>query len=196
MEIEKKKEGVKEFTAELKNRLEKHFSSLPKPVLKNITEVVTALVLFLRTPRGWYGRMTLSGIARCMNTEGNARIRYKRLDRFLRNKRFEPEQTISGLLSLTYGEDTNQLLPILIDQTAIGDVQVIAGSFSYQGRAIPVAIETFEHDEIEFSQKKIEKEFFCRLQERIGKKHRLLFIMDRGYADVKYISGFNKQGRL
>ena len=196
MEIEKKKEGVKEFTAELKNRLEKHFSSLPKPVLKNITEVVTALVLFLRTPRGWYGRMTLSGIARCMNTEGNARIRYKRLDRFLRNKRFEPEQTISGLLSLTYGEDSNQLLPILIDQTAIGDVQVIAGSFSYQGRAIPVAIETFEHEEIEFSQKKIEKEFFCRIQERIGKKHRLLFVMDRGYADVKYISGFNKQGRL
>jgi hypothetical protein len=103
IEIEKNKEGVKEFTAELKNKLEGHFPSLSQPILKNITEVVTAILLVLRTPRGWYGRLTLSGVARCMKTVGGFKVRYKRLDRFLRNKRFEPEQTISGLLSLTYG---------------------------------------------------------------------------------------------
>lgn len=196
IEVENNKEQVKDFTMELKRKLEEHFSSLPKPVLKNITEVVAALVRFLRTPRGWYGRMTLSGLARCMNTEGDVRVRYKRLDRFLRNKRFRPEQTISGLLNLTYGGRSKQLLPILIDQSAIGDVQVIAGSFPYRGRAIPIAMETFEHGKIAISQKKIEKEFFCRLQAGIGKKQRSLFVMDRGYADADYISTFNEQGQL
>jgi len=196
IDIEKNKEGVKEFATELKNKLEEHFSSLSQPILKNITEVVIALLLVLRTPRGWYGRLTLSGVARCMKTAGGFKARYKRLDRFLRNKRFEPEQTISGLLNLTYGEGSDQLLPTLIDQSAIRDVQVIAASFPYQGRAIPVAMETFEYEKIKVSQKTVEEDFFRRLQEKIGKKHRLLYITDRGYADVKYICHFNKQGQL
>ncbi len=59
-----------------------------------------------------------------------------------------------------------------------------------------MAMETFEHEKIKVSQKVIEEDFFRRLQEKIVKKHRLLFITDRGYADVKYICTFNKQGQL
>lgn len=197
-DLDRNKVAVKDFSVELKTRLEVHFSSLSKPVLNNIIEVVTAMLLVLRIPRGWYNRLTLSGIARCMKTAGIFKIRYKRLDRFLRNKNFETEQTISGLLDLTYGNSSNSedFLPLLIDQTAVGDVQVIAASFSYQGRAIPVATETFTYEGMRLSQKQVESNFFQRLQNTIGKYNNLLFIMDRGYTDEKNITTFNKQGQL
>lgn len=186
-------EGIKNFDVELRKKLDEHFSSLPKPVLRNIVEIVIALVILLRTPRGWYGRMTLQGISRCMKTKGDVRVGSKRLDRFLRNKRFETSKTIHGLLKLTRGENSKGLLPVLIDQSAVGDVQVIAASFPYQGRAIPIAMETFEYGEIKVSQNQIEKDFFAQLQKSVGKGIRPLLIMDRGYADVKYISDFNKK---
>jgi len=195
VEIKSNEEAIKDFNKELRRQLDKHFSSLSKPIVKNIVEVVIALVGLLRTPRGWYGRMTLSGVARCMRTKGKTRIRYKRLDRFLRNGRFSTSDTIVGLLHLTRGEKRNGLLPLLIDQTAIRDVQVISASFPYQGRSIPLAMETFEHETIKFSQNKIEKGFFARLQRTLGRDNVLLLIMDRGYAKVQYIFDF-KQGPL
>ena len=85
--------------------------SLPKLVLRNIVEIVIALVTLLRTLRGWYGRLMLNGIARCMKTKGDVRIRSKRLDRFLRNKKFETGKTVLGLFKLTYGDNSRDLLP-------------------------------------------------------------------------------------
>lgn len=195
MEIKSNEAAIKNFNKALMKNLDNNFSSLPKPILKNIVETVIGLVGLLRTPRGWYGRMTLSGIARCMRTKGRTRIRYKRLDRFLRNGRFHTSDTIVGLLHLTGAEKYNGLLPLLIDQSAIRDVQVISASFPYKGRAIPLAMETFEYEVIKFSQNRIEKEFFARLQSTLSKRNPLLFIMDRGYAKVQYISYF-KQGPL
>ncbi|MCK4575196.1 hypothetical protein KAU34_02170, partial [candidate division WOR-3 bacterium] len=193
MEIKSNEEAIKDFNNELRRQLDKHFSSLSKPVLKNIVEMVIALVGLLRTPKGWYGRITLSGIARCMRTKGGVRVRYKRLDRFLRNNRFHTSETIKGLLHLTRGKGSKGLLPLLIDQTAIRDVQVISASFPYQGRSIPLAMETFEYETIKFSQNRIEKEFFARLQKTLGRENILLLIMDRGYAKVQYISDFKQR---
>ena len=189
-------EAVKGFAAELRGKLDEHFSSLPKPVLRNIVEIVIALLILLRTPRGWYGRLTLNGVARCMRTEGDMHTRYKRLDRFLRNARFETSKTALGLLMITRGRNNEGLFPVLIDQSTIGDVQVIAASFPYEGRAIPFAMKTFEYESIAVSQNRIEKDFFSQLQGTIGKENTLLLIMDRGYADIKYILEFNKEGVL
>ncbi|MBE9572390.1 MAG: transposase [Proteobacteria bacterium] len=194
--MESNDKGIENFATELRKKLDEHFASLPKPVLRNIVEIVIALVILLRTPRGWYGRMTFQGIARCMRTEGDVRVRSKRLDRFLRNKRFETSEIIFGMLSLTRGEDSKGLLPILIDQSAVGDVQVIAASFPYQGRAIPLSVETFEYEKMELSQNQIEQGFFAELQKSVGKGIRPLFTMDRGYANVKYILKFNRQKAL
>ncbi len=187
---------VQNFAKEMREKLDKHFPSLPKPVLKNIVEVVMALVILLRTPRGWYGRLTLNGIARCMLTRGNVHTRYKRLDRFLSNSRFETDKVIPGLLKLTYGENRQGLVPILIDQTAVGDVQTISASFSYKNRAVPLAVKTFEYGGIKFSQNQIEKNFFEELGQSLNKEIKPLFTMDRGYANVKYITHFNRQKQL
>lgn len=187
---------VASFTAEMRRKLYEHFSSLPKPVLKNIAEVVVALMILLRTPRGWYGRLTLNGVARCMKTRGNLHTRYKRLDRFLKNDRFATHKAVPGLIQLTFGENLQGILPVLIDQTAAGDVQIIAASVSYKNRAVPLAMKTFEYSGIKFSQKKIEQDFFEELRSDLANVAKSLFVMDRGYADSKYIQLFNQQKQL
>lgn len=189
-------EEIKEFGGQLRKKLDRHFCSLSKPVLKNITEVVIALVLLLRTPRGWYGRMTLCGIARCMRTKGDVRVRSKRLDRLLRNNRFSVAETAPGLLELACGEARGGFLPVLIDQTALTDVQVISASFAYQSRAIPMAIKTFEYEKMSMSQNKIEKDFFVRIQESVKDRNTTVLIMDRGYAKAEYLGDFNEQKQL
>lgn len=189
MEREK---ALEDFRNDFKKKIGEHFSSLSKPVLKNIVEAVIALVLLLRTPRGWYGRITLSGIARCMLIEGTMKSRYKRLERFLTNSRFKTSDAIIGLFNLAVKLDRNRFLPLLVDQTAIRDVQVISASFPCKGRAIPLAMKTFEYKMIKFSQNQIEYEFFEHLQRVLGKRCKLLLIMDRGYAKVKFISAFSK----
>lgn len=70
------------FSNVLGEKLSDHFVNVSKPVIKNIKEIIIALVLLLRAPRGWYGRMTVNGIARCMHTKGNVKTRQKRIFSF------------------------------------------------------------------------------------------------------------------
>ena len=147
---------VEEFT-ELKEGLKREFPSLRKTIIRNLACFVFALVLLLRTYRGWYGRLTLSGIARCLPLEGTGKSRYKRLSRFLDNENFKMINLTKDLVRLIYREE--DLLPVIIDQTAIGDVQVISANVPTEGRSIPLAISTFEYRKIESSQNRLEEEF-------------------------------------
>jgi hypothetical protein len=52
VEIKNNEEGAKYFAVELKRKMAEHFSSLSQPVLKNIGEIVIALVIVIRTSRG------------------------------------------------------------------------------------------------------------------------------------------------
>ena len=151
-----KETGEKELT-ELKEILEKEFPFLRKTITRNLSCLIFAFILLLRTYRGWYGRLTLSGIARCLPTEGTGRSRYKRLTRFLDNKNFQMINLTKDLIHLIYGEEG--FLPVIIDQTAIGDVQVISANVPAEGRSIPMAISTFEYRKIETSQNCLEEEF-------------------------------------
>ena len=74
---------------EFKKILEREFPSLKKTVARNLTLFIFSFVLLLRTYRGWYGRLTLGGIARCLPTKTDGRNRYKRVTRFLDNKNFQ-----------------------------------------------------------------------------------------------------------
>jgi hypothetical protein len=196
MDIKKREKAIEDLREKLSKKLDSHFSSLSKPVLKNIVETVIGLAILLRTPRGWYGRITLSGIGRCMQTSGTIKSKYKRLIRFLTNKRFKTDDTIAGLFHLTSGLREGKILPLLIDQTTIRDVQVISASFPYNGRSIPIAMEAFEYKSIKFSQNLIEMNFFLKLRRVLVEERMLLLIMDRGYAKVEYLPRFNKNGLL
>jgi len=86
----------------------------------------------------------------------------------------------TDLARLTYPEE--DLLPIIIDQTQIGDVQVISANVPSEGRSIPLAISTFEYTRIERSQNLIEEEFLTNLSSRLPKGIKVVQIADRGYG--------------
>ena len=77
------------------------------------------------------------------------------------------------------GED---ILPVIIDQTAIHDVQAISANVPIEGRSIPIAISTFEYRRIETSQNRLEEEFLTTLSSRFPQKIKIVQIADRGYG--------------
>jgi len=147
-----RKTSEEELT-ELKKILEREFPSLKKTITRNLSCLIFAFVLLLRTYRGWYGRLTLSGIARCFPARATSKNRYKRLTRFLDNENFQMVDLTTDLVRLIYEEEN--LLPVIIDQTAIGDVQVISANVPAEGRSIPLATSTFEYGKIETSQNRL-----------------------------------------
>ncbi|MFH0795809.1 MAG: transposase [Candidatus Omnitrophota bacterium] len=177
---------------QIKEILKQQFPTLRLSVVKNLAHLTIALVMLLRTPRGWYGRISLSGIARVLATEGSPKSRYKRLSRFLDNSQFKMADLSPYLIKLATGVENPSLLPLIVDQTAVGDVQVITASCPTDGRAIPVATTTFEYGKIKESQTLLEDAFLERLATSLPKDLRLLWIMDRGYARVSLLKTCRK----
>ena len=186
-------EEWRELYREIEETLEEKFTALRRTVVKNLDHLVIALIIVLRTPRGWYGKLSLSGISRGMCTDGKAKSRYKRLHRFLDNPHFQSEQLSSGLLQLVVGEKIPSLLPLIVDQTAIGDIQVITGSYPVEGRSVPLAMATFEYRELKRSQNALEEDFLTKLSESIPKKTQVVWIMDRGYGRAALLVFCRKQ---
>jgi len=174
------KETSEEQLIEFRQILQREFPFLRKTIARNLSCLIFAFVLLFRTYRGWYGRLTLGGIARCLPTEGDCRSRYKRVSRFLDNKHFQMINLTTDLVHLIYAEEN--LLPIIIDQTAIGDVQVISANVPTEGRSIPLAISTFEYGKIERSQNLIEEEFLARLSSQLPERMKAVEVADRGYG--------------
>ena len=86
----------------------------------------------------------------------------------------------TDLIRLTYPKEN--LLPAIIDQTQIGDVQVISANVPTEGRSIPLAISTFEYGKIERSQNLIEEEFLASLSSRLPERMKVVEVADRGYG--------------
>jgi len=179
---------------EFEEVLTKDFGHLTRPIRKNLIHLVFALILLLRGPRGWYGKISLSGIARTLPTEGTLKARYKRLHRFLDNPHFTMDSISKGLLTLIQYQQKDGLLPLVVDQTAIGDVQVIAGSYPVEGRAIPVSMACFQYTQIKKSRNCIEDTFLLKLASSLPNGVKPVWIMDRGYARVSLMQlcRFNK----
>jgi hypothetical protein len=56
------------------------------------------------------------------------------------------------MLRLAAGGACPSLVPVLVDQTAVGEVQVLTASYPVEGRAIPLAMATFQHAKLDVSQ--------------------------------------------
>lgn len=175
-------QDYQKWQVEFEEVLNKDFTCLSRPTVKNLIHLVFALVMLLRTPRGWYGKISLSGIARTFPSQGTLKSRYKRLHRFLDNSHFKMEDLSPGLTHLAKGKEEGGLLPLAIDQTAIGDVQILVGSYPIKARAIPIAMTTFEYGHIKKSQNYLEEGFLVKLASSLPKDLRPVWIMDRGYG--------------
>lgn len=171
-------------------RIRQHFGEiLGRPLAGTMAEIVGSLLLLAGSSRGWYGRLTLHGIARCMATPGEIDSRYKRLDRFLCNSRLVIHKALQGLLTFSGGMQGNGLLPVLLDQTALNhdQVQALVASFPWGNRGIPFAMTAFEYGPLFQSQNMIEGLFLDRILEWAKGCLALVFIMDRGYAKLVHL---------
>ena len=168
---------------------------LGRPVISAMIEVVGALLLFAGSTRGWYGRLTLWGIARCMATRGKIRSRYKRLDRLLCNGRFVLSQAIQGLIVFSGAKQATGLLPVLLDQTSLNQdqVQAIVASFPWGNRGVPFAMTAFEIEKLAQSQNDIEWSFMERILRWFGQSVAICLVMDRGYAKLIHLKKLLEQ---
>jgi hypothetical protein len=177
----------RELDEEIEAALGETFGEVRATVRKNLAALLIGLVVVLRMSRGWYGRLTLSGIGRAMPTVGSVKVRYKRLHRFLDNPHFRTDDLGPGLVRAAVGANPPSLLPVLIDQTTVGDVQVLTGSYPVDGRSIPLAMTAFEYGKLGSSQTLVEEEFLRRTAASVPRETRLIWIMDRGYGRVALV---------
>ena len=179
---------------EIKDILSDGFGNLRQTVIKNLSHLIISLTMLIRTHRGWYGRLSLMGIARVMKTGGNVKTRYKRLSRFLDNQQFQMSDLTLPLMNILVKEKDIDFLPLIVDQTTIGDVQVITGSYPYNGRSIPLAMATFEYGKITRSQNYLEETFLSKMADCLPEGRKVVWIMDRGYGKVFLIKSCYSSG--
>jgi len=177
----------RELEEEIETTLAETFTEVRATVRKNLAALLIGLIVVLRMSRGWYGRLTLSGLCRALPTTGSVKVRYKRLHRFLDNPHFQPETLGPGLVRAAVGPTPLPLLPVLVDQTTIGEVQVLTGSYPVDGRAIPLAMKTFETENLSSGQTQVEEEFLRRTAASVPRETTLVWIMDRGYGRVALV---------
>jgi hypothetical protein len=171
------------------------FPGLRRSVLTNLVVLTEAFLLLVRGGRSGQGRLSLHAITRQLRTPGRPQSRYKRLHRFLDCARFDPASGLAGLVRLALGtRPACRLLPVLVDQTTIGMVQVLHLGTPYRGRVLPLGFWTFVYPLSQGSQNQLEEVAFAALAASLPAGLRLLWIHDRGYARVRLLEKFAKAG--
>ncbi|MFN3739535.1 MAG: hypothetical protein ACK4TF_02530 [Thermodesulfovibrionales bacterium] len=128
-------------------------------ILKNLTAITCAFLRLSSGGRSGNGRLSLSAIARSLYTEGSQKSRFKRLSRFLANRLFTPEVMIPNIVSFVFEGIDCKFIPVVVDQTTIGGVQVLMAGILFSGRVLPIGFSCFVYEKIKRSQNILETAF-------------------------------------
>jgi len=161
--------------------------TLRKPLQTNIGYLTHAFLTLSAGVRIGNGKLSLRALARAMASPGTLKSRVKRLYRLLCNKFFTPEALVPELIRLLLGTTAPPHVPILIDQTTIGDVQALMAGVIFSGRVLPVAFACFTYDEIRRSQNAIETAFMTLIRAVFPYGSVPVFIADRHYGRLQLI---------
>ncbi|MCL6568763.1 MAG: hypothetical protein K6T35_07755, partial [Meiothermus silvanus] len=119
----------------LQNLLETHFRPLRKTVRRNLARLTAAFLTLATSVRFGYGGLHLSSVARALPDGASFKSNYKWRARFLRCRYFDPASLAESMLALVLGRQPSPWTLVLVDQTSIGDVQVLSAAIPFQGRA-------------------------------------------------------------
>src|SRR2546426_505836 len=161
------------------------FQCLRRPVQKNLAVLTVTFLRLLGAARGGNGRLSLGMLFRVLPTAGTAHAREKRLRRFLENRRLDPRGVTDGLARLIFGRRGTGLWPILFDQTKSGATQALMAGVPFEGRALPLAVYTFDYPWQETgarSQNRLEEVFLLDVESALPAGARGVFIGDPGDA--------------
>jgi hypothetical protein len=136
-------------------------------VQKNLAVLTVAFLRVLGAVRRGHGQLSLAALFRVLPTAGTPHAREKRLHRFLRNPRLDPRSVTDGLARLIFGSRGRGLWPILLDQTKAGATQALFAGVPFQGRALPLAVYTFQYpweEKTARSQNQLEEVFLADIE--------------------------------
>jgi hypothetical protein len=129
----------------LRDLLDHRFRPLRKTVRRNRARLTAPFLVLAHSVRFGYGGLDLSSIARALPDGTRFKSNYKWLARFLRCRYLDPPSLAECMLALVLGRQPSPWTLVLLDQTSIGDVQVLSAAIPVQGRAVPVAWVDFEY---------------------------------------------------
>lgn len=181
--------GYEEILDLLKSRLRDFHLRLT--ILKNLAAVTYAFLVLSKGGRSGNGNLSLSAIARALYADGTQKSRFKRLARFLNNRLFTAEVIVPYLIYFVIGTSNERFIPVVVDQTAIGTVQVIMAGVLFSGRVLPIAFTCFLYENIYQSQNKLETGFLTLIMGSFSRGQKPIFTMDRAYGRLQLIKALN-----
>lgn len=123
--------------------------------------------------------------------------RENRLRRFLDNPRLEGRAVSTGLGRLLLARTGPGFWPILFDQTQVGRVQTLFAAVPFEGRALPLAVYTFEYPwgAPLPSQNRLEEIFLLDIEQGLPPGGTPIFIGDRHYSRAQLLRRGVRDGR-
>jgi hypothetical protein len=163
---------------------------------QQLLRFVTALVPSWRKTRrkalavGTYGlvrrrRLTLTGIARGMDSPVRVIHRVKRIWRFINNAAVDPRQVVGALSEQAFRVRAEGWVPVMLDETGLKDRAMLLGAaISYRGRALPLALYAYHAKLLKRSLWAIREGLLSVILQSLSEvdRARLLLVADRGYA--------------
>jgi hypothetical protein len=177
--------------------VETSFPELRRSVRKTLVLVGTALVAVMAGARSGAGRLSLAALYRGLPLPSRPHSRENRLRRFLDNPRLEGRAVAIGLGRLLGRRRARGFCPVLVDQTTVGDVQLLIAAVPCEGRAVPVAVSTFTYPWTERvpSQNRLEEVFLGDVAQSLPAGLVPVFIGDRGYGRATLLATSLREGR-
>jgi IS4 transposase len=130
-------------------------------------------------------RLTLTGIARGMDSRTRVIHRVKRIWRFLSNPAIDPRTVVAALVRQAFLLRRKGWVPIIFDETGLKDRAMLLGAGTwYRGRALPLALYAYSCPKIKKSLWAYREGLLSVIWNALpaAERGRLLLIADRGYA--------------
>jgi hypothetical protein len=130
-------------------------------------------------------RLTLSAVARGMDSRCRIIHRVKRLWRFLDNPAVDPRQATCALAQAAFARRGGKWVPVVMDETGVKDrATLLAAAVPYRGRALPLAMYAYAPQLLKKSLWAIREGLLSVIRDALPpeQRSRLLLIGDRGYA--------------
>jgi Transposase DDE domain len=130
-------------------------------------------------------RLTLTGIARGLESSTRVLHRVKRISRFLGNPGVDPRDLVGALARRAFRLHTEGWVPIIFDETGLKERAMLLGAGTwYRGRALPLALYAYQNPKIKKSLWAYREGLLSVIWQALPEpdRARLLFIADRGYA--------------
>ena len=178
-------------------RIRKFTQSVTKGLLPTQQATISQIVCGLLVCRS----LTLTEIARCLQTDTAFPHNLKRVWRFVANERIQ-DQTPKEVVALRLIRQLHHRLQIkakdylevIIDWTSVHPFQVLSALIPVDGRAVPVLQWAIEKAALKAYQNTFEMRFIASLCRCLPKPCKVILVADRGFQRADFLQFLKQKG--